>query len=504
VTMIRRHAAVLACLLALPGVGRTQVQDSTADYANQAPIPADGNAALVRFALTPDVYRGVAEADLADLRVFNGAGEALPYALYPQPAGPSEAAAPVAVTVFPLPAGAAPTEAGKGGIHVETNAAGAVVRIDVGRGPAPLAGGPGSPWASYLLDASALRTPVHALDLDVQVDGDYSGKVRLEASNDLAQWRTVVADAVILDITQGAERLQRRRIEFAAQSAPYYRLAWDGMPQGARLASASAQPANLRSEPAREWTDVAGVAGEAPGDYRFDTAARFPADRVRIVLPEANTVAPVAVYARARDDAPWRLLARQTVYRLNRPAGEVTSPALAVTPAADRYWRVVVDQRSGGLGTGVPRLQLAWVPQELVFAARGAPPFTLAFGRSHAASAAIGVAALIPDYREADATRNFAGPAGSPTGGEAAPAVQPVRVSLGVPLHPVAMPPDAGGAATFSWATATLWSALVAGVGLLAWMAWRLQRQMHTPPKTPTNTPPSPPPQTAGTVKAEQ
>ena len=496
--MTRRHAAVLACLLALPGAGRAQVRDSAGDYANLAPIPADGTAALVRFALTPDVYRGAAEADLADLRVFNGAGEALPYALYPQPAGPSEALAAVAVTVFPLPAGTPPSAAGKGGIHVETNNAGAVVRIDVGRGPAPLAGGPSSPPASYLLDASALRMPVRALDLEVQADGDYSGKVRLESSNDLAQWRTVVTDAVILDITQGAERLQRRRIEFAPQSAPYYRLAWDGMPQGARLASASAQPANLRSEPAHEWTDVPGVAGEAPGEYRFDTAAHFPADRVRIVLPEANTVAPVTVYARARNDAPWRLLARQTVYRLNRPAGEVTSPAMAVTPDADRYWRVVVDQRSGGLGAGVPRLQLAWVPQELVFAARGAPPFTLAFGRSHAAPAAIGVAALIPDYRDADATRNSFGPAGSLAGGEPAPAVQPVRVILGAPLHPVASPPDVGGATRFSAATAALWSALAAGVGLLGWMAWRLQRQMKTTPKTP------PPPQTGDAVEAEQ
>jgi hypothetical protein len=144
---------------------------------------------------------------------------------------------------------------------------------------------------------------------------------------------------------------------------------------------------------------------------------------------------------------------------------------------------VVVDQRGGGLGAGLPRLQLGWVPQDLVFAARGAPPYTLAFGSSHAMPAAIGIAALVPGYRDADGAGASvpAGSDGRVAGSDSAPPIQPVRVELGAPLRPVAPPQEQGSATGLGAVTVALWAALAAGVGLLGWMAWRLQRQMKAP-----------------------
>src|SRR4029434_2346674 len=139
---------------------------------------------------------------------------------------------------------------------------------------------------------------------------------------------------------------------------------------------------------------------EKPGEYVFDAGGYFPIDRARLHLPEPNTVVQEELFARNRGDQPWRQVTRGVAYRLRRGEGEVTSPELTMGTTTDRYWLVRVDERGGGLGTGVPKLEIGWVPHQLVFAARGAPPFQLAYGKRDAKPAAYPIESLIPDYRE--------------------------------------------------------------------------------------------------------
>jgi hypothetical protein len=471
-------ALLLPASAALLGTAGVHVLEAPADYANHVAIPADGSAALYHFPLTVDVYRGAADAELADLRIFNGAGELLPFAFYPRPGRQSEAAAAVALQVFAIPAPAAATGAAGGGIHVETNSAGGVVRVDLAGGAL---GAPAEPGA-YLLDASTIKSPIRALTLDVKAGGDYSGKARLEASSDLASWHVVAAETPILEITQGTVRLERRRVEFPAQMAAYFRLAWTGMPAGTQLRGVQAQPGDRYSEPEREWAQVPATPGsDKPGDYGFDSGAHFPADRIRVELPQGNTVASMEIFSRASAELPWRQRAHETVYRLNRAEGEVVSPPLTLGTGTDRYWLLRVDPRGGGLGVGVPRIFLGWVPQEIAFAARGAPPYELAFGNRRVTAADIGIAALIPGYRDerADKSLDRVTDLTGASGGDGAATLQPVRVVLAGATQPIALPPDPGMAESLGIKRLALWSVLSAGVGLLAWMAWRLLRQMN-------------------------
>jgi len=97
-----------------------------------------------------------------------------------------------------------------------------------------------------------------------------------------------------------------------------------------------------------------------------------------------------------------------------------------------------------------------------VFAARGAEPFTLAYGMKIAKPGALPITAVLPDYKEGEA-------------------IALKTASLGVAASPEpkatsSFSIDSGEAKT--WA---LWASLVVGVLLLVWMAFALLKQVGSP-----------------------
>jgi hypothetical protein len=94
----------IVTLFFLLGANAASGAERPADYAFGIPLEADGKEALYDVTLPVAVYRGVVRADLGDLRVFNGAGEVVPYALRPRRMTDTETAPPVALTLFPLKA----------------------------------------------------------------------------------------------------------------------------------------------------------------------------------------------------------------------------------------------------------------------------------------------------------------------------------------------------------------------------------------------------------------
>ena len=74
------------------------------------------------------------------------------------------------------------------------------------------------------------------------------------------------------------------------------------------------------------------------------------ADRVRVQLPQPNTVVQIELLVRDKTEQPWRSVTRGVAYRLRKGDSEITSPELAVGVTTDRYWLLRADQRGGGLG----------------------------------------------------------------------------------------------------------------------------------------------------------
>jgi hypothetical protein len=445
--------------------------EKPADFAYGLKIEASGSEALYDVSLPPAVYQGVTRRDLGDVRVFNGAGEVVPHAWRPRRTEKADAGATAVLTLFPLQAAAGASVDGLA-ISVRRSASGAV-SVDVKSIGAPAAA---RQTVGYLIDLNAYDRAVRAIELDWKATEGFSGKLRIDASDDLAHWRTLVAGAPLVSLEVGGQRLQQKRVELPQQKAKYLRLAW--VSEGAKsplpeLTAASGELAEKFIEAPREWSRFSAARGDKTGEYMFDSKGQFPIDRLRLELPEPNTVAQVEVLARDKVEQQWRSVARGVAYRLRQAGGEIASPDIQVGVSSERWWMIRVDQRGGGLGGGTPVLNAGWAPHQLVFAARGAAPFTLAYGNRRAQGAAqlgaIPIESLIPGYREDAGASVRAAKTGA----------QPI---VNVQAASAQAQKELGGEARLQeqidWKRWSLWGVLGLGVLVLGAMAWRLVKQL--------------------------
>src|SRR3954471_17763425 len=153
------------------------------DFAYRMQVNGTGDAAAYRVAVPLAVYQKIAHPDLADLRVFNGNAEQVPFAIE-RPAAGTVASAATALSIFPLKDDSEATleairvtiESGKGSINVQTG------------NQAQQSGG----ISHYLVDGRALDVPVSALRLEWPQDApDFAGRVNVEESDSLTDWRIV-------------------------------------------------------------------------------------------------------------------------------------------------------------------------------------------------------------------------------------------------------------------------------------------------------------------------
>ena len=446
--MKRTLACAAAMLLAL---GASAQQLSRADFAYALPLQVDEGAPLHRVTVPLAVYQHTRRADLSDLRVLNSAGETVPYALRSPPGDATRERSPVALAHFPLHGD--PVRATQA---IELRVRAGDAEIELRRdGPDVLR----APMSAYLLDGRALEDPVKALTLQWPAGTtDFSVTIEVEASDDLASWRTVVAAAPLANLEFAGQRLVRNRIEFSPVQAKFLRLSWPESTPAPVLENVIAQPADTRVEAERIDLRVPGTAStETAGEFAFDLGAHVPVERVQLELPQPNTIANVSLFARNAGDRPWELAAQGVAYRLVAAGGEVTNAPFAVGRRQARHWRLQVSPDGGGLGAGAPQLLVQWVPHDVVFAARGTPPFELVYGSASATAAAVPLSSFTSAQVD---NRSLQLAVARP--GEEAVAGGTERIDR----EPIA------------WRTIVLWGVLILAVAVLAWMALRLSRQM--------------------------
>ncbi|MBC8023792.1 MAG: DUF3999 domain-containing protein [Burkholderiales bacterium] len=426
---------------------------SPSDFRSQAPVTPAAGDPLQRLTLPFEVYRD-AKPDLADIRLFNAKGEALPIAFAgtPEPSRETPPATPLAMfALYSRPPGREDT--GRLDIRVRSGRDGTIVSVqDSGRretGQRPIA---------WLLDATQLKPPLRHVVVDWNSGpGLEVARITVEASDDLKSWRTVASRAPVLRVEQGGREVVQRKVDVVAVQAKYLRLTAE--PGEFVLRSAEAEPASSARPATRVTTTVAGKPGAKPGEYVYDLGARLPIETVRLKLGEANSVAPFTLLARDNESAEGRRVASATFYRLVRQGVELESPRVEIGRQSARYWIARLDPSSPPPGGGPPTLEAEWRPAQLVYVARGDAPFTLAFGNPEAKRAMLEPSQLIPGYERLE--------------------------ELKLPLAQVGAIQSTGRDEWWrrvlgdtSPRKVTLWVVLLVAVAALAWMAWRLSRQV--------------------------
>lgn len=425
--------------------------ETPADFSSQVPLSVSGNGPWYRLELPLAVQLNARQADLSDVRVFNAAGEPQAYALSRQASQRTESREVTDVKWFPLYA--ADTQATLPGVVMKTTAEGTLVEIKPSTAPKPGK----QVLRGWVLDASKIKAPLQQLSLDWSREQEGFQRFSIEASDDLQHWQSW-GDGQVARLSFADERVEQHDVSLPGQSARYLRLVWKGQAAplltSARLASATSSSLPLPLV----WSQPLSGTRLKAGEYSWKLPAGLSVERLRIELKQPNTLAPVTLAGRRESNQAWQPLSNGLLYRLTQNGQDVVQDELQLSGQTVAELKLQVDERGGGLGVEAPALHFAVRATQLVFLARGEPPFTLALGNASVKAANLPLSTLIPDYTaERLNTLGQAKVAGA--------------VAVTSPAVPAAV--DSGP----NWKKLGLWAVLLLGVAALGGMAYSLLRK---------------------------
>lgn len=464
----------LLCLLPLIGMAPAwadaPASDKPDDYSHAMPLTVSGNQSVVQLRLPKDVYLHARSTQLLDLRLFDSQGNKLPFSLQAPAERAQSSRRDLPVRLFPVRGTARPGKL-DADIEVRRSADGSVLSVSTRTGTRAADSGPQAIDALVLdLGPEGQRARIDALRFRLPAGvSSYNARVLLEVSDDLKQWDTVGDSDLSWLTNERGEVLASDRMDFEPRSFRYARLSWrEGKP--VQFAGISAEsPLNTAVAPQMERLLIPPAPGRFPNDVVYASSPAIPVQRIGLDLGEQNVVLPAQLgrYIELPDrqggkTSTWQFeqLAAATFYQLQQGGKRRASGDIAITPVHVAQWVL----RAEAPLDKAPALRLAWTPSTLVFLANGKPPYRLSFGRSNARDGSRALAQVAPGFDSAEIAALESAVAG------------PLQATAAVQADgPGAVEKAAAAARTRMLA---LWAALLAGVGVLAYMAWRLMKQM--------------------------
>lgn len=445
--------------------------DAPADYSHVLQLSVDAGQAVVQLRVPRDVYVNARSPALDDLRVFDAAGMSMPFALadLAPPATVSRSATPVAV--FPVHGRARDAGRLHDSLQIRTGSDGAVISVTA---PARTVS---DELMGLVLD---LRPAARASQVEAaaQIGGlilslppgtrSYSAWVALDVSDDLQNWNELAEASLSWLVNDQGASIEKDRIEFPPRSFRYARIRWlDGKPI-AFFAIHAEYVVERQAARHLETIVLQGSPGPEGRDLVYTAPIAIPARALGLVFTGQNVVIPVQVgqyqairrrEAGGRTSAQLQSLVNTTFYQMvqdgrRRASGDVEIP---VTHASQWIVRPQADVSER------PALRLGWSPASMVFVAGGKPPYTLAFGRTGARPARVGLHQVAPGF----SARELAALAA------ARPGNLMRQQSPGQAADDAARSPSGS---KRGW----LWALLVGGVLALGMMAWHLFRQLKS------------------------
>lgn len=415
------------------------------DFAYGMPITTPVAGTAYRLTLPVEVFLKVANEDLRDVRVFNASGEPVPYELGHSPPKPAARPQGPSLPLYPLHGDA---RASLNGLRVTIHSEGTAVDLQAaGAAPDPHV------ITSYVIDAREIAQPLSGLQIHwAEGAPEFSGSARIESSDDLGSWHLVKSDAAVIHLLTGGSELIQSRLEFPSTQARFWRLTWVGKTAPFELASVTAELALEQPVMPQSSVTISGTrVTHKESELSFDLGAKLPVTQVNLVLPLPNSVLKVALLSRARPNDAWRPVTRGEFYRVSDGVADHNNEPIRIPTDSDRFWLVRQTQPAGPIGD--VKLQAAWDAMDVVFLAQGAGPFLLAFGNASTGPASVTLEPLI-------------------RGVTVVPAGTASSYVLGGTerLRPAPT--------MFPWRMAALWAALGLGVLMLAWMTYRLSREL--------------------------
>ena len=326
--------------------------------------PAAGDG-LQRLTLPAAALAAMRSAWLADVRVFDGRGKVLPMA---QADWFSESALESHLVTLPALAviGSAKNAQLQGiSLTIDDSKTARVVGLDTSITAAK------SEVVAVLLDTRALTEPAIFLTLDAELPKAQPVTFTIASSADLKSWEQIAETVLFRDGGTSGIALPSADLR-----GHYARVSWStDVPLASPLNITSATlTLSKLGQPQRITAATTGLEQINARDLRFSLPIKAPLTGLRISQTAQDGLIPVRLYGRNDAEAPWIPLTGTTVRQTQNAENllELRDPVMA-------FYRITADSRTAGF-SAPPRLELSFIPAELLVQFSGHPPYTLAAG----------------------------------------------------------------------------------------------------------------------------
>lgn len=362
-------------------------------------LELNGSEPLYQTTLPKEVYEQSRADELRDLMISNAAGEQVPYALLAD----EELHAQVESSLKSQPLSVhAITESQLNNVealHVQINQNAANTAVDIQTNKDNAAD-----KTVYLIDAGDKHPAFKTLRIDWQGGEGKLLAFDVLASDNLKDWHPL-GSGVLIKTTSEQANLIQNTIEIDGQETSRYLQIRPTGNESIVINKVQAEYLTMRSvERSLHLEKINLIQREQNKEQHvvnidFEATGRYPAQYLRVDLPQVNTMTSARFYARNKTNEPWQYLTTSSLYRTEKAGKVRVNPDVELNHTTARYWRLQFDQSNGGLGAQNPTLSLGWRPNTVVWNARGHGPFVLTVGASTSVINRVSAQSLMPDFQ---------------------------------------------------------------------------------------------------------
>lgn len=265
---------------------------------------------------------------------------------------------------------------------------------------------------AYIVDANILNIgTMDAQDKTILAELEFSWRepgngfingIYIEESNDLVSWKSLVTNASLSRFQHQTQTIGNNKINIGKANERYLRISWPQVQTqfelseivaryktDTRRSSMANKVLQRQLRAVNEDMNLPLGASKSTSFY-FELPGDIPVTHLHFVSDESNYFFRAHLYSRSAvgigseneksSDLRWTKHGQINQYKLNMSQQLLLSDTIDVSITDHQQWLVVFD-KSNYIDTAyLPRIDITWQPEFLLFFAQGSPPYTLAYG----------------------------------------------------------------------------------------------------------------------------
>ncbi len=469
------------CLVSLVNtVTATDPKSTTALSANLE-VSADG---LNRFTLPAQALQESRFKDLRDIRVVNGSGQTLPLARIDSAQTVGEInRRTVPLVLYPVYAThstGSTVISGDTKFRFEESNGRKVVQIDLGADkPTAKTANDQKTVVGVILDLRTVKDSIEKLTLGITLPLGRPISIQVRASKDLQQWRTIRSNASLYRFAanNAAELpIEESSIDLAGVSIQedYIQLDWSAesadKSSSIEVKGVSAIVSSRSQKTTAPYQVPVTVTNLAKaGAYQINLPYAPHVQSLTVRPSQTNTLVPFVVSIekasqKPNSDAITIPVGRSVAFRLKKEQDEMLNPPMPIAFDQANVQLTIQGENSVVSFTTAPQISAQIMPIDLAFVASAPGPFKVEvqrLGSDNRGTELLPIKTLIPGYQLGDENKLSVAKVNSES-------VVATPTAAATTEAKSAMPPTK---------TLILWAVLLAGVILLAFLAFSLSKQ---------------------------